>query len=136
MLRICARLPARLVIVPLPEQSMQELGLPSCGWLKRLKISARNCAFTRSPMGNPLATARSVLKYLGPYRELRLPKFSLLGRVNPPPEAPFVVKAATGVKNCRNGLPLDVCKPPTPVLTLPVFSAQQGPASMSDEHSL
>src|SRR3954452_19671396 len=137
MLRIWAIFPARPVIVPEPAQSMQELGFPSCGWLNRLKTSARNWALARSVMLKFLVIAKSTFAYLGPKKEVRLPNVSCAGRVNPLPEAPLVVNAATGVKNCLKGHPLaGVCNPPTLVFTLPVLAAQHGPASISEPHSL
>src|SRR5436190_291419 len=138
MLRIWAMLPCKFLICPAsPPQSIQPLGVPSCGWLNRLNTSTRNWVLTRSVIGIRFATEKSTLAYRGPYSEFRLPNVSGAGRRYPfPPLAANTVALDTGVKNCRNGLPLlGVCRSPTLIFVLPTLLAQQGPESMSAPHS-
>src|SRR5712692_7164227 len=80
--------PAKPVIFPsvAPWQSIQVLGLPNTGWLKRLKASSRNSALKDSLMGIVLETEPLSQKPRGPRKVLRptLPPVPQAGRENGP----------------------------------------------------
>src|SRR5208282_232419 len=55
---------------PVPKPFCPPNGLAKLGWLRRLKNSARNCTFSRSPSFQPLATEKS--QFLKPESRNRL----------------------------------------------------------------
>src|ERR1700719_2475883 len=109
------------VTVPLFSRFTRKLGsvgLEKLGWLKRLKMSARNCILSRSFSLVSLAREKSKFLKSGPTNALRprLPKW------NPPTHAPAFGSQSQGAAKAERFSSL--LGPPVPVKGFPIMSGR------------